>query len=321
MSADLTDAIAAYEKGDFKSALRKIEPIAIKGDAEAQYYLGLIYSKGVPWRDEILFKQGVELSENFYDRGMLFDNKHPAPQDDKFDLGWYIKQAELGDSIAQNNLGVMYENGLAPLPMDNKLANNRENEMANKLAMHWYTKAADHGLAQAQYNLAVMYCLAGNFNLGIYWCTKAAEQNFAEAQFRLGVMYDDYPGIQADPHLVISWKTKAADNGHVNAQYSLGWMHQDGYLVPQDYKLSVSWYMKAAEQGCPLSKIALKGMYNEGIPDAQLISGMYGLDQIVPRNDALAFSWFSKSAEQNYAPAQSKLGRMYIDGQGVPKDS
>jgi TPR repeat protein len=95
--------------------------------------------------------------------------------------------------MAQNNLGVMHKNGLAPLPMDNKLAINRENEMAKKLAMHWYTKAA--------------------------------EQDFAEVQFRLGVLYDDFQ-VQGDYQLVISWEVKAADNGHANAhQYSLGWMH------------------------------------------------------------------------------------------------
>jgi hypothetical protein len=40
MSADLADAIAAYEKGDFKSALRKIEPLAIKGILRLNIILG-----------------------------------------------------------------------------------------------------------------------------------------------------------------------------------------------------------------------------------------------------------------------------------------
>ena len=52
--------------------------------------------------------------------------------------------AEQGRASAQNNLGVMYENGLG-IPQD-------ETE-----AVRWYRLAADQGLADAQHNLGDMY--------------------------------------------------------------------------------------------------------------------------------------------------------------------
>ena len=70
---------AAYEKGDYATALRLLRPFAEQGDAGAQYNLGLMYDKG----------QGV-------------------PQDYATAVSWYRKAAEQGDAEAQFNLGLMY---------------------------------------------------------------------------------------------------------------------------------------------------------------------------------------------------------------------
>jgi hypothetical protein len=58
---------------------------------------------------------------------------------------WYRKAANQGDAAAQNNLGVMYENGRGGLAKD-------EVE-----AVRWYRKAADQGYSEAQVNLGRMY--------------------------------------------------------------------------------------------------------------------------------------------------------------------
>ena len=66
------------------------------------------------------------------------------PRNYKEALRWYRKAAEQGYSVAQFNLGVMYENGLG-LPQD------------YIEALKWYRKAADQGIADAQNNLGLMY--------------------------------------------------------------------------------------------------------------------------------------------------------------------
>ena len=76
------DATAAYEKGDYTQALKILEPLAAKGDAQAQYNIGVIYYEG---------------------RGGIQDSKEA--------LKWYKLSAAQGNASAQNHLDLMYENG------------------------------------------------------------------------------------------------------------------------------------------------------------------------------------------------------------------
>ncbi len=82
------EAVAAYQRGDYATAIRKFRPLAEQGELGAQYNLGLMYRNG----------QGV-------------------PQHDAEAVGWYRKAAEQGHAEAQFNLGVMYDNGLG-VPQD-----------------------------------------------------------------------------------------------------------------------------------------------------------------------------------------------------------
>ena len=73
---------AAFEAGDYATALKEWRPLAEQGDAIAQYYLGLMYATG----------QGVPLN---YETAMK----------------WYTLAADQGDADAQCNLGLMYATG------------------------------------------------------------------------------------------------------------------------------------------------------------------------------------------------------------------
>ncbi len=80
--AGFDEGVAAYERGDYETALREFRPLAEQGDADAQYNLGLMYDEG---------------------RGV--------PEDDAEAVKWYRKAAEQGDAEAQFNLGFMYGQG------------------------------------------------------------------------------------------------------------------------------------------------------------------------------------------------------------------
>ena len=45
-SADLDTGLAAYERGDYATALRELKPLAENGVPRAQFYLGVMYAKG-----------------------------------------------------------------------------------------------------------------------------------------------------------------------------------------------------------------------------------------------------------------------------------
>ena len=51
------------------------------------------------------------------------------------------------------------------------------------------------------------------------------------------------------------------------------------------------------------------------------LGGMYYNGQGVQRDYAEAAKWVRKAAERDYAPAQVDLGVMYWNGQGVPQDA
>ncbi len=80
--ADFKAGVEAYQRGDYATALTEFRPLAQQGVADAQHYLGAMYSKG---------------------RGV--------PQDDAEALRWYRRAAVQGNASAQFNLGVMYRKG------------------------------------------------------------------------------------------------------------------------------------------------------------------------------------------------------------------
>ena len=80
--ADVDKGLAAYDEGDYATALREWRPLAEQGVAAAQNNLGAMYDKG----------EGV-------------------PQDYSTAVRWYSLAAEQGYAYAQSNLGIMYALG------------------------------------------------------------------------------------------------------------------------------------------------------------------------------------------------------------------
>ena len=79
---DYSKGVAAYEDGDYATALQEWRPLAEQGDAGAQFNLGVMYMNG-----------------------------YGVPQDYAEAVRWYRLAAEQEYADAQNNLGVMYEKG------------------------------------------------------------------------------------------------------------------------------------------------------------------------------------------------------------------
>ncbi len=80
--AGFDEGEAAYQRGDYATAIREWRPLAKQGVADAQYNLGVMYGEGL----------GV-------------------PQDYAKAVGWWRKAADQGHATAQYNLGVAYHNG------------------------------------------------------------------------------------------------------------------------------------------------------------------------------------------------------------------
>ena len=107
VQAGFQEGLDAYNSGNYIYAFDEFKPLALEGDAAAQYRLGVMYAKG----------QGVV-------------------QDDKQATSWYLKAAAQDDTRAQFALAEMYSRGQG-VPQDNKTAVKWYLESAD----HGYPKA------------------------------------------------------------------------------------------------------------------------------------------------------------------------------------
>jgi len=79
LAQDFEAGLAAYDRGDYDTALQEWRPLAAQGVASAQYNLGWMYAQG---------------------RGVAQDHAEA--------VRWYRLAAEQGVAGAQDNLGLMY---------------------------------------------------------------------------------------------------------------------------------------------------------------------------------------------------------------------
>lgn len=180
--ADYYTGLEAYERGDYEAARREWLPLALAGDAETQYRLGRMYYHG------------------------------QLGPDDAEAAKWYRLAAERSHRSAQNNLGLMYEQGRG-VPND------------PETAADWYRRAAEQGLAVAQVNLARMYDegrgVAEDPAKAARWYERAASQKHVSAQYRLARMYDEGRGVERSPKKAAKWYRRAAKNGSAEARVAL----------------------------------------------------------------------------------------------------
>lgn len=131
-------AYAAYQEGNYETALRLARPLAAEGDARAQSMLGLLHyrGRGVPLdHSEAVkwFRRAADQDDNaarFY-LGVMFSEGQGVPQDYAEAAKWYRLAADRGDAQAQYNLGLSYAKGEA-------------GELDNVSAHMWFNLAAAH---------------------------------------------------------------------------------------------------------------------------------------------------------------------------------
>ena len=119
--AGFDEGVAAFDRGDYETAVRELRLLVKQGDAGAQYNLGAMYLNG--W--------GV-------------------PQDDAAAVKWYRKAADQGHADAQFILGFMYGTGRG-VPQDYVAAGRcyrkaaKLGDAATQMARDWLAK---HGKAE-----------------------------------------------------------------------------------------------------------------------------------------------------------------------------
>ncbi|MDX8400157.1 MAG: tetratricopeptide repeat protein, partial [Gallionellaceae bacterium] len=117
--AGLNEGIAAYKSKNYRVAIREFMALAAKGNATAQFNLGVInelgqgvrpnYPKSVSRYSEAA-KQGHARAQ--LKLGVIYANGKWVTQDYNESAAWLIKAADQGNALAQFDLAVMYAKGL-----------------------------------------------------------------------------------------------------------------------------------------------------------------------------------------------------------------
>ncbi len=118
MSADYDAGQAAYDAGDYATALREWKQLAEQGNASAQNSLGRMYHKGegVPqdyaeaakWY-RLAAEQGYAGAQ--YNLGDLYFLGRGVPEDGAEAMKWFLHAAEQGHAEAQEVLRLLQEFG------------------------------------------------------------------------------------------------------------------------------------------------------------------------------------------------------------------
>lgn len=137
--SDADEAVAAYKAGTYERAIELLRPLAEKGSAEAQYYLGECYRRGEGVRSDFnqalkwyfqAAEQGHGPTLNLISNAYAF-GKGGFPKSSVDAAKWFHKAAKSGYSWGQGTMGTMYLKG------DGVPQNDVE-------AVKWFMKAAQN---------------------------------------------------------------------------------------------------------------------------------------------------------------------------------
>lgn len=197
---------------------------------------------------------------------------------------WVMRAANLGDIMAQCELGKIYLNGDEFTSKDydkayywiEKSARNNNgnaqflmasqywrdiNNMTDKdmeLAKYWLNKSASNGYMLAKTSLSFLYIKEENYNEAIVYAKESALDGNPMGQYLLGSLYSFEDTEFYDLKKSGFWMELAAEGGFAQAQNELGELYESSADGKNSINEAVFWYKEAAKNGDKDAKSALK---------------------------------------------------------------
>ena len=194
-------------------------------------------------------------------------------------LPLFRKAAELGNSEAQYNYGICFQQGIIVAKSDS-------------LAHYWFSKSAEQGWKDAEYQLAFNYAVGvvvpKDYNKSFYWSLRCAKQIDPECMYNVIGCYKDGVGVAKNLDSMLYWAVKLAsldapkDLEQINSQIgttrlNLAMMYYYGNHVPKDLKKSLCWFMVYNER---------KNTFKASVQEKN-ISTIYSLKKELKEEDIL----------------------------------
>ncbi len=220
----------------------------------------------------------------------------------------FTKSAELGHSLAQYYLGLMYAEGKA-------VKQNLEE------AKKWFQKSSAQGN-----NDSIEALKKISLNVKKEPVTSEEQYEFALGYYKEKIYSEAF-----------KWFKKSSDQGNNNSLYYLGMMYQKGEGIDRNIEEAKNLYQKSSLGGCVEAQIALEELENnlknnnitnnrQDNPKTQQVNkesiDLYnlGIQDYSQKMFFKAFNSFKKSAELGNPLSQYYLGIMYAQGKAVEQD-
>lgn len=191
--------LSAYTQKQYDAARIQFQPLAEAGEANAQYYMGVLFGLGRGVERDLGTAETwfAKAAEQGHARAMFsMGNIHRMRTDMPGAIRFYKRAADKGMRSAQYNLGVIYATG-------NGVEKNPEQ------AFKWYARAAANGHPTAQYNLGIFYRdgrgTTADARKAIEWLAKAAENGNVFAQINLARMFTLGNGVPKNLGRAYTW--------------------------------------------------------------------------------------------------------------------
>jgi TPR repeat protein/tRNA A-37 threonylcarbamoyl transferase component Bud32 len=255
-STQLEKGIEYINANNHEAAFDIFNSDLLKENAEAQYYLGRMYSIGqyVERNSDKAFILAKKSADQNNAKGLnLLGTMYSEGQGTEKNMSKAIKcftdAANYGNAKGYFNLGEIYFEGEEVIEKD------------YKKALKYYSEAINLAKGQPEFELsgepeirsAVILRLGGNgvdidIDKAKEYYLKAIERNNSDAAVDLGWIYESGEGVEQNYFLAFKYYKIAAKSNNPQAQSLLGSLYLDGRGCTQDEGKALELFKKSAEQ-------------------------------------------------------------------------
>lgn len=304
---------------------------AARGNAEAQYYLGLLYRAGRGVEQDmteaftwLLAAGEQQYGPAAYELARAYSRGEGVETSDAEAIRWLTAAAEADVVEAQFFLAEAYRLG-------------RGTAEDKPQAVRWYKRAAGGGHVLSARMVGTAYLtgdgVAQDYAEAFRWLEAAARAGEAGAQTNLGAIYAGGLGVEKDDAAAAIWYGRAADQGVPQATMVFAAMLEEGRGIDADPARALRLYRELADKGygpavARLGDMAVRGALSGRVAPqtavpwvAALLSGAAGDAAEGAAEDATggesgaaaARGWLEAQARQDNRPAQAALGLWLAD--------
>ncbi|MBY6162538.1 sel1 repeat family protein [Mameliella alba] len=285
---------------------------ATRGDAPAQYLLGLQYQNGdgVERDTESAFNWLLAAAEQRHAEAQfaLAALYFGTPDGDQTEgMRWLRAAAKQGVTEAQVQLATLLD-----VP-DTAVTNRSE-------ALDWYRRAAEAGHVMAQRTLGTRYLTGDGVPVdaqeALRWLSRAAKAGDAAAMSNLGYAFASGQAVDQDMAQAARWYRMASEHGLGRAMVALAHQFETGSGVALDFDAALAWYVQAlktrdaAQARIELGRLAAEGRLDGKVAPQRAVPWVLASAR---QGNANALIWLEAQAEAEEPRAQAALGRHLLD--------